>query len=632
MYLRDITHQSIQTLKYVLLFSLASNLLMLMLPIYSLQVLDRVISSASMDTLVMLTIIAIFAFVFYGIFSAVRQATCARLGEWIETTVAPNILSHTVSQTAQTVSPQGSQNMRDLATIKNFITSPGFQTLLDAPWAPLFLLIIFLVSPVLGIISIVGGGLLLVMAYLTEITTKSLTEEATRHALKAMHISDAANRNAELIEAMGMMPGVLRQWLDMTRKSMLAQARAADRNNILSAVSKSIRMLIQVAIIGFGAWLALRNEISVGGMIASSILSGRALAPFEAAIGIWKTVISFRDSYKRLNKDLSRRTTQRGTMGLPAPTGKLVAENVFYRAPNSEALILRNVNFTVEPGTLVGIIGPSAAGKSTLSKLLAGIWEATSGAVRLDGVDIFKWSREDVGRYIGYCPQDVDVFEGTIRDNIARLNPDASDEDVIAAGKMAGVHELVLRFPDGYETVIGPGLSSLSPGQKQRIGLARAVFGNPRLVVMDEPNSNLDGEGEIALIQTIGRLKQKGVTCLVVAHKPSIISHMDNILMLRAGVVEAYGPREEILPRYMNNPRANPEQAATNAGPAAPQKPNVLQVAAEGALIKNKIAEGAPMKNKIAEGTSGEEKSLEHEGKKKKGIFSSRGRKKEGES
>jgi len=572
--IRDVTQKTVTTLKYVLLFSLASNLLMLMLPIYSLQVLDRVLSSFSMDTLLMLTMIALIAFIFFGIFNAVRTSICARLGEWIETVVAPQILSHTVTQTSQGLSPQGSQNMRDLSTIKNFIASPAIQTLLDAPWAPIFLAIIFVINPLLGLISIVGGLILLVIAYLTEAMTKDPTEEATQHNMQAMRISDAANRNAELIESMGMMPNLLQQWQKVNQKSLLAQGQAADRNNILASLSKSIRMFIQIGIISCGAWLAMNNQISVGGLIASSILSGRALAPFEAAINIWKTVISVRDAYHRLKEELARKMTARGEMTLPAPTGKLVVENVFYRAPNSDTMILRNVGFVVEPGMSVGIIGPSAAGKSTLSKLLAGIWEPPSGTVRLDGVDIFKWNREDVGKYIGYCPQDVEVFEGTIRDNIARLDPTATDEEVIHAAKMAGIHELVLRFPDGYETVIGPGLSALSPGQKQRIGLARAVFRNPKMIIMDEPNSNLDGEGEMALMQTLGRLKQQGVTCLVVAHKPSVIAHMDHILMLRAGAVEAFGKREEVLPRYVGNPQGNADQQLTqgNVKPA-PQPP-----------------------------------------------------------
>ncbi len=549
--LQDITDKVKQSLKFVLLFSLASNLLMLFMPLYSLQVFDRVLTSYSVDTLVMLTLITVIGLLFFSVFYAIRCFITSRLGQWVDEQVAPVILQHTLMRSAQGLDRQGTQNMRDLQMIRGFITSPGLQTLLDAPWAPIFLLIVFMIHASLGVVTLVGGLLLLALAVATEWSIKRLSAEGSKHALEALKISDAANQNAESVEAMGLMKPLLTYWSKANEQMVHAQTLAANRVNILTSISKALRMILQVALMGVAALLAMDHAISAGGMIAASILSGRALAPFEAAIGLWKTVLSAKESYARLNDALLKAPPERGHMNLPTPKGELTAENVVYRPINGDRLILRSISFTIHPGEAVGLIGPSAAGKSTLAKTLVGILPPTSGKVRLDGVDVYQWNRNDIGQYIGYLPQQVELFHGTIKDNIARLQLDARDEDVVEAAQLAGAHELILRFPEGYETMVGPGISSLSHGQKQRIALARCFYGKPRLLILDEPNSNLDGEGERALKTAIENAKRLGITCIVIAHKPSLVTIMNRIMMVRDGMVEAFGPTDEILRRYV---------------------------------------------------------------------------------
>ncbi len=550
-YLNDVFARVKRVLRFALLFSLASNLLMLALPLYSLQVLDRVLSSRSYDTLLVLSFIAICAFVFFGLFQAVRQFIATRIGEWIDAKVAPDIFERSIRLAAQQQGTQGSQNMRDLATIKGFLTGPGFQTVMDAPWAPLFLLIVFLINPVLGTVTIVGAILLFFLALMTEFATKKDTMQAQQENLHCLQINDTAIRNAEAIEAMGMMPGLRSSWQTSNQRVKQLQGQAANRYNLITAASKSLRMLIQIGIMGAGAIMALNNQLSIGGMIAASILTGRALAPFDAAITIWKNILAARDAYQRLNTSLSAQTIHRGTLNLPAPNGALAVENVLFRPPGRDHLVLRSVSFQLHPGDTMGLIGASAAGKSTLGKLLVGIWPATSGHIRLDGVDVYKWNREDVGQYIGYLPQEVDLFEGTIKDNIARMQSDAPMNKVIDAAKMAQVHEFILEFPDGYETVVGSGLVTFSPGQKQRIALARALYGTPKLLVLDEPNSNLDGDGEQALIRALEAAKAQHITTIVIAHKPSLVNHLEKVLVLREGRVEIFGPRDDVLKRYV---------------------------------------------------------------------------------
>lgn len=562
--LTRLLRQTRRAFLYAFGFSFCMNVLLLLLPIYSLQVLDRVISSRSIDTLLVLTLIAVIGFIFYGIFNMVRGFVLNSVVEWLDVKLAPRLLEIAVVKSSVGVPTSASQYQRDLNAIKTFINS-GAGVLLDAPWALVFLIVIYMISPVLGFIAVIGAFFLFAFAVLNEIATKKPLEAAQENMIQSGNTADVVGRNAEAVEAMGMLPNILTHWKKLNHTGLQSQYQATHRGNVLQSISRVVRFVIQVAVIGVGAWLTLQNELTVGGMIASSILVARALAPFEAAIGVWRALVAARDAYHRLNRALNTTPVLRGEMELPAPTGQLTAEGVFFQPPNA-APIVKNVNFALQPQESLGIIGPSAAGKSTLAKLIIGILPTTHGAIRLDGAETFKWNREDLGRYVGYMPQQVDLFNGTIKDNIARMDMDASDEAVIEAAKFAGCHEMILRLPKGYETEFFSGNLTLSPGQRQRIGLARALYGNPRFVVLDEPNGNLDGEGERALLQALRRMKERGITYIVVAHRPSIVSNVDKILMLRGGMVEAFGPRDEVLKQYV------PKNAQPGGGGGQPQQ------------------------------------------------------------
>ena len=554
---------------YALAFSLALNILQLLLPIYSLQVLDRVLSSHSLDTLVVLTFIVVVGFVFYGAFNMIRTYVMQSMNDWLDAKLAPKLLEISIIKASLGAQANANQYQRDLLSIKTFIAG-GAPVMMDLPWSIIFILVIYMVSPVLGFLTVIGAVLLLVAAIINEYTTRTALERGQENAIQSALIVDTASRNAEAIEAMGMMKNVLRNWSRENDKSLVLQNLAANRGNVVQSITRSVRMVIQVAVIGIGAYLALINELTAGGMIASSILVARALAPFEGAIAVWKNWIGAQDAYRRLEQLVGAPIKLRGEMALPRPQGRLTVESAYFQPPGVPA-ILKNINFVLEPGESLGIIGPSAAGKSTLAKLIIGILPTSHGSVRLDGAETFKWNREELGPYVGYMPQQVDLFNGTIRDNIGRMGEDISDEEVIAAAKFAGCHDMILRLPQGYETEFQQGNLSLSPGQRQRIGLARALYGRPQFLVLDEPNGNLDGEGERALLQALTHMKQAKMNFIVVAHRPSIVGSVDKILMLRGGVVEAFGPREEVLKQFV--PQARPAQAgptqAAKTGDAA---------------------------------------------------------------
>ncbi len=553
---------------YIGVFSLCMNIMLLALPIYSLQVLDRVMSSHSLSTLFWLTVVIVGLLVFYGLFNAIKTAILNKMGEWMELSVAPELLSNAITRSSLAVFSSGSQYYRDLGAVKSFVTGGGVATLFDAPWAILFLLVVYLINPVLGFVTLLGCFMLLGLAVLTELTTKKPTDLASKSSIRVNTIAETATRNAEMIEAMGLMRNILEDWKQHNQRSLDLQAIAANRSNVLYSTSRVLRMVMQVAITGIGAWLALNNQMTIGGMIASSILAARALAPFESAIGVWKSWVIARESYHRLDKSFAHVNSLRGNVDLPAPRGIVQVDQLMYRPATSDKPIIKGVSFDIKPGESVGIIGPSAAGKSTLAKLLMGILPPSHGTVRLDGADIFKWNREYLGQYVGYMPQDVELFSGTIKDNIARMDKQAPIEKVIEAARKAHVHEMILQLPRGYETEYSYGNINLSPGQRQRIGLAIALYGNPRYVVLDEPNGNLDGEGERALVQTMHYIKSQGITLVVVAHRPSIVGFVDKILALRGGLIEAFGPREEVLKRY-TAPQQPPAQAQLAAGGAA---------------------------------------------------------------
>jgi ATP-binding cassette, subfamily B, bacterial len=549
-FITEALQRSKRALWYVLIFSLCSNLLLLALPIYSLQVLDRVISSASLPTLMYLSLLAFFAFAFYGIFTLVRSAILSQIGEWIETQVSSRMLSIAVQQNSVGSPTLASQHMRDLQAIKNFIGGTGVTSLFDAPWSIIYIIVIYMINPVLGLLSVFGGLFLLGFAGLNEVLTRKPQAMAARVQIKTMEIADTCSRNSEAIEAMGMMRNVREHWGKENARAQELLRKANSRANILLTASRVVRMVLQISVIGVGGYLAIHNEISVGGMIACSILTGRALAPFEAAISVWKSLVGARDSYQRLEKTVANFPKLRGDMELPDPQGHLALENAFF-APQGNRMILKNINFQLEPGEMLGIIGPSAAGKSTLAKLIVGILPPTQGAVRLDGAEIFKWNRDYLGKHVGYMPQNVDLFPGTVLDNIARLDPNPDHKKVIEAAQAACVHEMILRLPDGYETMIRPGNATLSPGQRQRIGLARALYGRPSFLVLDEPNINLDGEGEQALVRALQNIRKMGITTVLVAHRPNLVNNTDKVAILQDGALKEFGPTRQILSKYV---------------------------------------------------------------------------------
>ncbi len=533
---------------FVFFFSFAVNVLSLLMPIYSMQVFDRVFTTKSYNTLIGLTAVVLVGYAFYGALYAVRAGIVARVVEWLERTVSPDLLTVSITQAAQTGAPMAGQHQRDLMSVKNFIAS-ATPTLMDIPWSLIFVLVIYMINPVLGFISVIGILIMAATALINEYATRKALMRATEKNIESSLNADMIGRHSEAIQAMGMGKSVVTRWTKQNEHGLALQDTAQQRSAIILGISRSIRNLLQVAVIGVGAILALNNGISTGGMIACSILTARALAPFESTIMLWKQFVQARDAYNRLHFLLARIDPNQGDTALPAPKGLLSVENLFY-SPGKGVNILRGISFKLEPGESLGIIGPSAAGKSTLAKAMVGIFAPTHGNVRLDGADVYRWEREDFGKYVGYLPQQVELFLGSIKQNIARMKDEYDDQHVIESAKLAGVHELILQLPNGYDTHYVPGNTVLSPGQKQRIGLARALFGSPRFVVLDEPNSNLDGEGERALMMALTHLKATGVTTVVVAHRPSILASVDKVLMMRAGLIEAMGAREEVMKRF----------------------------------------------------------------------------------
>ena len=534
----------------VTLFSLCINLLMLTAPLYMLQMFDRVLVSRSTDTLILLTAIAGAALLVLAALEAVRSLVLVRISTWLDRQLGGVVLTGSIVATLRQGTSPSVQGLRDLSTFRTFLTGPGIFPIMDAPWTPIFLAVIFLLHPVLGWVALAGAILLFSLAVANELATGTLLARAGGASIKALHQAEAAVRNADVIEAMGMTPNLIGHWHRNNAEILDLQARASDRSGAITATSKFVRLSLQIGILGTGAWLVILGEATPGVMIASSILMGRALAPVEQAIGSWKTTIAARDAYRRVKRLLGEMPARGLTMPLPTPKGRLSVDGLTFVHLGADEPVLKALSFALEPGESLGLIGPTAAGKTTLARLLVGSLVSRSGHVRLDGMDVARWDPEDLGRHMGYLPQDVELFDGTVRQNIARMgegDPDA----VIAAARLAGVHEMILHLQNGYETEIGSDGAALSGGQRQRIALARAVYGEPKFVVLDEPNANLDNDGEEALVQTIDTLKQRGTTSVVIAHRPTILDRVDKVLVLRAGTAQMFGPRDEVIPKIL---------------------------------------------------------------------------------
>ena len=528
-------------------FSLFINTLVLTGPLYMLQVYDRVLSSHSIGTLVAITVLATVMLVTYGALDVIRARILERIGAKFDAQLNARVFDAMFGRRLLAPRALATEPLRDLNAIRQFLAGAGPATFFDAPWVPLFLAVIFFFHPLLGFIATVGAIILFALALLTEITTKKRLAEASQETSAAHLFAGSSLRNAEVIAAMGMLANLRRRWLTRHQKGLAVQSFATDTAGTLRVCSKVVRMLLQIALLGAGAALAIEKVISPGSIVAVSIIVGRALAPVEQSIGYWQGFVSARSAYRRLEELLRAVPQQLERMSLPAPTGKLLVENLVAIPPGAKLPVLKGVSFQLEAGKALGVIGPSASGKSTLARLLIGVWPPSSGSVRLDGADVYTLPNEEVGPWIGYLPQDVELFDGTVAENIARFAPDPNPDQVVLAAKRASVHEMILRLPDGYDSRIGESGSFLSAGQRQRLALARALYGNPALLVLDEPNSNLDAEGDQALTRAILGLKKLGRTVIVMAHRPSAIAAVDMLLVMRDGKIQNFGAKEDVL-------------------------------------------------------------------------------------
>ncbi|MBB5273506.1 type I secretion system permease/ATPase [Quisquiliibacterium transsilvanicum] len=523
------------------------NLLYLVPSIYMMQVYDRVLGSRNETTLVMLSLIAVGLYLAMGVLEYVRSAVLVRLGNRLDTQLAPRVFTAAFERNLRGRSGAAAgQAMNDLASVRQFVTGNGLFAFFDAPWVPIYLAVAFVFHPLLGLVAVVGAVVLFGLAWLTEVLTRHPLTEANAAAGAGAAYATANLRNAEVIEAMGMMPAVRQRWETLQDRMLVNQSKASEVAGRINAVTRFVRITLQSAALGVGGWLVLQNQISAGMMIAASILIARALAPVELLIGTWRQSNAARTSYKRLEELLADFPAREPGMDLPRPKGEYRIENVIATPPGAQTPVLKGVSFGITPGEVLVVVGPSASGKSTLARLLVGVWPAMAGKVRLDGADVFLWNKDQLGPWIGYLPQDVELFDGTIAENIARFG-DVDSNLVIQAATKAGLHEMILRFAQGYDTPIGEAGSALSGGQRQRIALARALYGDPAVLVLDEPNSNLDDAGEAALVRAIRQAKDDKRTVVLVTHRTSVISVADRLLVLADGMVQMIGPRAEVL-------------------------------------------------------------------------------------
>ena len=551
-------------------FSMFINIIGLVPSIYMLQVYDRVLQSRNVTTLVMLTGIMLGFYVMLGMLEYARSKLLIRVGAQMDMKLNDRVFIASFEQNLKRSGGSAGQALSDLTNVRQFLTGNGLFAFFDAPWAPIYLAVIFMFSPWLGVFALVAALLLFSLAWITELATRKPLAEANQMAASAGQFATNNLRNAEVIEAMGMLGNLKQRWLQRQLKFVSLQNEASDKAAAITAVTKSVRITVQSLVLGGGALLVIEGALTPGGMIAASILLGKALGPVELAIGVWKQLLSARTAYHRLEALLEANPARQPGMDLPRPQGMLHVEGVSAAPPGTQVMILKQVGFSVQPGEVVGLIGPSASGKSTLARLMVGIWPALAGKVRLDGADIFTWDKNKLGPAVGYLPQDIELFEGTIAENIARFG-DVESEKVVEAAQLAGVHEMILRFPKGYDTQIGDGGNSLSGGQRQRIGLARALYGSPAFVVLDEPNSNLDDVGEAALVRAVQELKQRGATVLLITHRTSILGAVDKLLLLVDGTVQLYGPRDQVLQAIQKrNQEAIAQQVAATQSAASP--------------------------------------------------------------
>ena len=528
------------------LLSLAINVLLLVPPIYMLQLFDRVISSRSPETLTMLTVAAALALAMLGLLDALRGWLLMGCGIALDRLLGPRVFEGLLAPSIHLTADERAHGLRDVHTLRTFLTGAGIFALFDAPWLPFFLVLIYLFHPALAAVATGGALIMIALAVVNDRLTRKPVERVQENLRRSGAFSDIVARNREVVHALGMLPAVTRRWSALNDRTLAEQIGAGGRALNLTALSKVARQVIQTAMLATGAYLVIEQLATPGVMLAATIILGRALAPVEMLVAGWRQLVEVHDVWKRLDSLIAKQGQEPPNTELPAPKGEITAERIVFGVPGLERPIIRGISFALHPGDSLGILGPAAAGKSTLARLLVGIWKPTVGNVRFDGADVTTWRRDRLARYIGYLPQQVELFAGTVAENIARLSePDAAK--VVRAGQRAHVHEMILRLPKGYDTPVGDAGERLSPGQRQMVALARALYGSPRIVVLDEPNADLDIDGEEALMHALRRLREKGITLVVIAHRPHILSLLDKLLVLKEGAVEVFGPRAEII-------------------------------------------------------------------------------------
>ncbi|MFC6447533.1 type I secretion system permease/ATPase [Shinella zoogloeoides] len=524
------------------------NMLALTGSIYMLQVYDRALASGSVATLLAISLLAVGLYFFQGLFDIIRSQVLVRVGAKLDRKIAP--LAHEVAvdmprfgfSTAEAL-----ERGRDVDTVRGFLGSQGPVALFDLPWMPLFLAFVYILHPFLGALTIGGAFVLAILTVVTELMTRRSTKALHEAVINRNTIADSNARNADILKAMGIARRAVRRFDKANDAHLRLQTRTNDISGTFGAISRVLRMILQSAVLGLGAYLTIRGELSAGAIIAASVASARALAPIDLAIANWKNFVSARAAYNRLKETVVALSQARRPMPLPVPVRSLKVENITVAAPSSGRVLLADVSFELKAGQAVGIIGPSGGGKTTLVKALTGVWPVLRGSVRLDDAELEQWCDEARGNYIGYLPQDVSLMDATVEENISRLNAEADSRHVVEAAQAAGVHEMIVRMPEGYLSRIGPLGAALSGGQRQRIGLARALYGSPFLLILDEPNSNLDGEGEAALAAAIQGVRARGGIVVVIAHRPSALAAVDLVAVVQNGKLTAFGPKESIL-------------------------------------------------------------------------------------
>ncbi|MEQ9332850.1 type I secretion system permease/ATPase, partial [Thalassobaculum sp.] len=531
-------------------FSFFVNLLMLTMPLFMYQVFDRVLASRSPATLFLLLLMATLALGVQAALDSVRAFAFVRVSRWIDRRIAPLLLSAIVIDALDRSKVGSIQVLRQLAVLRSFLTGPGMLTMLDIPWVPVFLLIIFYVNAPMGLAALGGAAVMLVLGIVNDRVTRPALAEAQGHSATAFQSADSAVRNAAVVESMGMRQAILRRYHVANDKVLDLQGKASDRAAVFLAISKSARMLVQMVIMSVSVVQIIdpQTPMTPGLMIAAVLILGRALQPIEQGVGQARPMIEAYQAYRQIEEVLEAAQSRLEKMELPPPAGHLSVENLYFQPPGLTKPILQRITFEVAAGEALGVIGPSASGKSTLARLLVGVAKPNIGNVRLDGADVFSWDGEELGRHLGFMPQDIELFPGTVAENIARLEDEPDPQKVVKAARLAGLHDMILRLPNGYDTEIGWAGQILSGGQKQRVALARALYGDPRVVVLDEPNANLDSQGDDALINAVRALKANGVTVVLITHRPQTLSLMDKVLVLQNGTVQRFGPRDEVMP------------------------------------------------------------------------------------